>query len=130
VQEFVNAVRTLADVQRFFPVTQSSAVVMRGTNQQAEICQWLTGSLDVPGPVAAAEYVAPATSPGVFRLLPLQGYSTPEALQSAVARIRTEAQAYRVFGLPDRAVIAVRGTPAQTAIASRIAGELDTLARQ
>jgi hypothetical protein len=50
-------------------------------------------------------------------------------MQQAVNRIRTEAQAQRVYPLVARRVVALDGTAAQAGVAARVIQELNSAAR-
>jgi hypothetical protein len=92
---------------------------MRGTAAQAELCAWLLNRLDTAAPLAAAEYVMTGSNNGVVRLLVPAKAASPEALQAAVNRARTEAQVQRLFPLTSRSAAVFRGTAEQAAIAER-----------
>jgi hypothetical protein len=119
IQDVVNGTRAIADVQRFFPISQSASITMRGTAAQAELCAWMVSRLDTMAPLAAGEYVVPGSNNGVVRLFVPSKAMTPEALQAAVNRARAEAQAQRLFPLSSRSAAVFRGTAEQAAIAER-----------
>jgi hypothetical protein len=50
IQELINAIRSITDVQRLFPMNAVSAMVMRGTAAQVKEVRWLAGELDRPSP--------------------------------------------------------------------------------
>lgn len=114
LMEVVNAARSVADVQRFFPVNQTHSIVMRGTAEQAELCEWMMQRLDTAGPATAGEFVVPN---GVVRLfIPTSG----QPLQELVNRARSESQAVRVYPVNARAAVAFRGTAAQAELAAGV----------
>ena len=115
IQEVVNATRTIADVQRFFPLNQAFAIAMRGTAAQADLCAWLVNRLDTAAAPSPGEYLYPGVANGVVRLfVPSQ---PPSA--DTVARVRAESQAQKVYLVSARASVAFRGTAEQAAIAER-----------
>ncbi len=121
LQELVNATRSVSDVQRFYPVHQSNAIVMRGSAAQAELCAWLIDRLDTDAPAGgAAEFQMVDTRDPVVRLFFPAAAADPQALQQMVNRIRTESQAMRIYPLGARGAIAFRGSAAQAGIAERI----------
>jgi hypothetical protein len=117
LQETVNATRSIADVQRFFPFQFSSAIVMRGSTAQAELCQWMLERLDTAGVPAAGEYQVAGSSEGIVRVFTPANAPTPKALQELVNRVRSESQALRVFPVASRSAVVFRGISSQTAIA-------------
>jgi hypothetical protein len=119
IQEVVNGTRSVADVQRFFPLNQSAAIAMRGTASQAELASWLVSRLDTTSPLTTAEYVVTGSNLGVVRLFVPSRAMSPEALQAAVNKARTEAQVQRLYPVSNRSAAVFRGTAEQAAIAER-----------
>jgi hypothetical protein len=115
IQEVVNATRTIADVQRFFPVNQLHAITMRGTAAQAELCAWLVNRLDTPATPVAGEYLFPGSPTGVVRLFVPAKTPTIEV----VKQLQIESKAQKVFLVSTRSAVAFRGTAEQAAIAER-----------
>jgi hypothetical protein len=104
-------------VQRLFPLNVSFAIVMRGSDAQAELCEWILAQLDTQGAVTAGEYHITGVNDGLVRLFLPANISTAQALQEVVNRVRTEARAQRVYPLTPRSAVLFRGTPSQVAIA-------------
>ncbi|MBS1853944.1 MAG: hypothetical protein JST11_01160 [Acidobacteria bacterium] len=127
LQEVVNVVRSIAEVQRFFPLNQAFAIAVRGTAAQAELSEWLIGRLDTAGAPLEGEY--PASGFGVVRVFAVAETASAQAIQDTVNRIRTEAQAQRVFPATARHAIVFRGTAAQAGVAERLVGNLNGAAR-
>jgi hypothetical protein len=117
LQELVNSVRSVADLQRFFPIHQAGAIVMLGTPAQAELANWLLARLDSEGAVAPGEMVALG---GVVRVVPVN--KDAQEIQALVARVRTESQLQRVYRVSTRNAILLRGTASQVGVATRILG--------
>jgi hypothetical protein len=119
LQEIVNATRSVADVQRFFPINQSSAIVLRGSPAQAQVADWLIAQLDRPSTQPKAEYQGPADSAAALRLFH-PNVAGPDELQDVVNRIRQQTQAQRVYPVRSLSLIAFRGTADQAATAEQI----------
>jgi hypothetical protein len=47
-QEIVNAVRTIPEMTKVFPYSAQNAIVMRGTDNEAAMAEWLFHQLDLP----------------------------------------------------------------------------------
>ncbi|HXA50849.1 MAG TPA: hypothetical protein VNV86_11115 [Candidatus Acidoferrum sp.] len=120
LQEAVNATRSIADVQRFFPVNGSFAITMRGTEAQAELCEWMLAQLDTQGAATAGEYQFPGVYDGVVRVFIAPNASTPQAMQELVNRVRAEARAQRVYPFHSGSAVLFRGTASQVAIAETL----------
>jgi hypothetical protein len=124
LQELVNAIRSIAELQRVVPVNEASAIMARGDAAQADLAEWLVKELDLPkgGPEPAdAEFstsIPPASS---VRVCFLGGSAT---LQEVVNQIRSRAHMQRVVGFSSRRAIVMRASPAQTAQGAAIAAEM------
>jgi hypothetical protein len=129
IQEIVNLIRTMADVQRFFPLDQTSSVVMRGSVAQGALAEWLFNELDRPAGTPAAgaphEYQFPGASPGVVRVFYLTNAGTPQVLQEINNQVRTATQIQRAFPYRSLSALVMRGTAAQIGVAERLINERD-----
>jgi hypothetical protein len=123
LQEAVNGVRSISNVQRLFPVNRPFAITMRGTEAQAELCEWMLARLDTQGIVTAGEYQFPDVDDGLVRVFIAPGVSTPQTLQELVNRVRAEARAQRVYPFNSGSAVLFRGTPSQVAIAEAMVNQ-------
>ena len=77
LQDIVNAGRSTLDMQRFFPMNQHKAIVMRGFPEQVKAANWLLGVLDQPAGAQAAgvpnQYRLPATDWDILGGVVVQG---------------------------------------------------------
>ena len=77
LQDIVNAGRSTLDMQRFFPMNQQKAIVMRGFPEQVKAADWLLGVLDQPAGAQAAgvpnQYRLPATDWDILGGVVVQG---------------------------------------------------------
>jgi hypothetical protein len=132
LQEAVNAVRSLADIQRFFPYFGAKAIVARGTVDEVAFAGWLLGELDTPvQPIQTAvihdhpvTYV-PARSGSLAQVFFLAHTETPLAMMEAVNLTRSMAEIQRLFPVNQHHALLMRGTPEQIAFANWILMELD-----
>ena len=122
LQEAVNATRSVAEVQRFFPVTRTAALVLSGSLEEAEVSEWLLSHLDTAGAAAPGE--RPDSASGVVRVYAIPSQVSPQTLQQAVNRVRAEVQVRNVFPVHTRHAVLFRGTAEQAAAAGRIFAEL------
>jgi len=134
MQEVINAVRSLADMQRVFPVMAVKAIVMRGNPAQIKATDWLLGHLDQPAgadPVAAEDYPltepewVPRSGTQVLRVAPLNRANTPQAVQELVNCTRAVSDLQRLYPIPSRRVVTMRGPEEQIAMAKWIIQQLD-----
>lgn len=120
LQQAVNATRSVADVQRFFAVNMSYAIAMRGSDAQADLCEWMLAHLDTQGTTTTGEYLMTGFNDGLVRVFLPANVPTPDALQEVVNRVRGETRAQRVYPFSPRSAVIFRGTPAQVAIAESL----------
>jgi hypothetical protein len=129
-QEIVNLIRATADIQRMFPYAARRAIALRGTPDQMALAEWLFSRLDKPvdpqtARAAAYEFPEPGGGVDAVRVFYFTHEETAENLQEMINLIRTTADIQRVFSYGPRRAIALRGTPAQIALAEWLFGELD-----
>jgi len=134
LQEIVNAVRSVVDIQRFFPMNWQKAIVMRGSPDQVKAADWLLGVLDqAAGPRTAGaphEYRLPAVGWDARSGLAVQVATvtqlvTPQEMQTTTNLIRSIADIQRFFPIVSRRFLVMRGTDDQTALANWLLKELD-----
>ena len=81
LQQMVNAIRAVADIQRFFPVNHSNEIVAAGTPEQMALAQWLFDQLDKPGAGTPLPDYTVAGSTQQARVVYLPHAVSPEALK-------------------------------------------------
>ncbi len=129
LQQFVNLVRTTTDVQRIFPYDARRAIALRGTPDQIALAEWFFSQLNktLTSQANRTEAYAPPAPAGrndAVRLFFFAGSETPQELQEILQMIRTTADIQRIFPYPAQRAIALRGTPAQIALAEWLFGQL------
>ena len=129
-QEIVNLIRATADIQRIFPYASPRAIALRGTPAQIALAEWLFSQVDKPvdpqtARAAAYEYPEPNGGVDAVRVFYFTRDHTPQDLQETINLIRTTADIQRIFPYNTRRAIALRGTPAQIALAEWLIAELD-----
>jgi hypothetical protein len=133
LQELVNALRSIAEIQRVVAFTPQKSITVRGQAWQLDLADWLLKQLDTqPVGQTSAAYsitgVPPAYPSGIpfptaVRVFYLPAGTTADAVQQAVNLIRTQAEVMRVVGYPARPAVAMRGTDAEaTAAAGFLSG--------
>jgi type II secretory pathway component GspD/PulD (secretin) len=138
VQEIINIVRSATEVQRITAYSRSSAVVLRGSQTQAALAEWLVKGLDVaPGQqLASAQYPGPDPYPGpnplgfVTSIFYLTHGETPQQTQEMVNVLRSLGEIQRVTACNAIRAITIRVGAAQTALAAWLVSELDKPAPQ
>ena len=132
MQELTNAIRTVGDINRVFPLRPAQTILVRGTNDQAGMAKWLVGLLDIPPgvPPAAAgakppEFQLSGVKDPVVRVFFLQHTDSPQGLRDVVNCIRSVADSNRVLPVDGPRVIVARGSAEQMAVAGWLKQELD-----
>jgi hypothetical protein len=140
LQGVVNAIRAMVDIQRFFPMNQRKAIVMRGTAEQVKAADWLLGVLDQPAGVQTGRATPPdyrlpdengnSRSGLVVRVAALTHLDTPQAIQEITNVARSIADIQRCFPFYSRRVLVMRGNDDQMALASWLLKQFDGPAGQ
>jgi hypothetical protein len=141
LQEIVNAIRSVTDILRCFPMNQQKAIVMRGLPGQVKAADWLLSVLDQPagaptGGATSRDYrLAPEdwnTRAGelVVRVAPLAHLDTPQAIQEVTNVTRGMADIQRCFPIQSRRVLVIRGNDDQMALAEWLLKQFDGPAGQ
>src|SRR5215469_5079246 len=118
-QEIVNAVRTIPELTKVFPVTGKGAVALSGEPDRVSLAEWVFQQLDRPNPALGSpthEGVSGDTTQIFFMPVSV----AEDNFRNAVNRMRTTAGMTRVFpALAPRAIV-VRGTASQLNQAAEI----------
>jgi hypothetical protein len=118
-QEIVNAVRTIPELTKVFPVMGKGALALSGEPDRVPLAEWIFQQLDQPNPALGSP-----THEGLFgdttQIFFMPVSVTEENFRNAVNRMRTTAGMTRVFpALAPRAIV-VRGTASQLNQAAEI----------
>jgi hypothetical protein len=138
LQELVNALRSVAEIQRVVVISETSAIVVRGTAEQGAFADWLVGEIDraaAGGAQGVRNYsydsgnlipaVAPKTSVRIY--YPAQIRSAPD-LQEALNGLRTIGDLQRAVIFTAPAAIVLRGSAEQAAAGDWLVREMDQAA--
>jgi hypothetical protein len=129
LQESINAIRSIADIQRFFPVNVAKAILARGTPAQAELASWLVGELDQPAgslKPGRRDHPFPSDPRSNFvQLYVLANTAHPSAIQQIVNGTRSIADIQRCFPYNSRRVLLMRGSAQQILLADWVLDQLD-----
>jgi hypothetical protein len=129
LQELVNATRSIADIQRFFPCNSANAILARGTTGQTEITSWMINELDQP--VASLkpgrrDHPFPSDPRSNFAQLYFVANTVdPRPMQEVVNATRSVADIQRLFPYNSRKVLMMRGSAEQVLLADWILDQLD-----
>jgi hypothetical protein len=132
-QEVVTAIRTVADIRRVFTYNAPMAMVMRGTDHQIALAEWLTTELDQPSSAhtpATHEYRMTAGfthDESDIRVFYLTHTASVQDFQEVATAIRMVADIRRVFTYNAPRALVVRSTPDAIALAAWLVDQLDTL---
>jgi len=124
-QEVATVVRTIANFQRAFTYNEPRAYVVRGTDAQIGLAEWLLKHLDPAANRSSREYRMPGANDDVVQGLYLSHTANVQDFQKAVTQIREATQIKRVFTYNSPRAFALRGTADQIAAAERMAAQLD-----
>jgi type II secretory pathway component GspD/PulD (secretin) len=120
LQEMVNTVRGIAEITRLMPYNPRAALVMRGTDDQLRMAEFVFHALDQPTDSSAApEFVGPRAD-DIVRVYYLSQTATPTQLQQMVNAIRTTTNLTRLMPYPARKAVAMRGTTQQLTQAAQL----------
>jgi type II secretory pathway component GspD/PulD (secretin) len=141
LQETVNAVRSLAEINRMFPFGPLNAIMARASEGQMAATEWLIQQLDrpvrasgqpAPAEPAMSEYRIPQASwgrdPGdqvAMRIFRLANADAPQALQSITNAVRASTKCNRIFPVGGQKAIVLRGTETQAFDAQALIKQMD-----
>ena len=123
-QEIVNAIRTIPELTKVFPVTGKAAIALDGDPDRVALAEWLFEQLDrtAPDPSASSRsHDAPSGDTAEVFFLPALG--TEDNFRGVVTRLRTATRMTHVFPCTSTRAVVVRGTPAQLSQAADIVKE-------
>lgn len=124
-QEEATLVRTISDIRRVFTYNARNALVVRGTEAQIGLAEWLLKQLDPASTSSSGDYRMPGTNDDVVRVLRLPHTASVQDFQKAATRIREATQIKRLFTYNRPRAFAVRGTADQIAMAERMTAQLN-----
>ena len=108
-QEAATLVRTITDTRRVFTYNGRNALVMRGTDAQMALAEWLVKEL-VPDPPSSTHQREMAGNDDVVKVLRLPHTATVQDFQKAATQIREATKIKRVFTYNRLRAAAFRGT--------------------
>jgi hypothetical protein len=123
-QEIATLVRTITDIRRVFTYNARTALMVRGTEAQIALADWLVKEI-VPEPPATTHQREMAGNDDVVKVLRLPHTATVQDFQKAATQIREATQIKRVFTYNRLRAAAFRGTADQIALAERMAIDMD-----
>lgn len=120
-QEIVNAIRTIPELTKVFPVMGKGAVALAGETDRIALAEWLLQQLDRSAPDPS---LGSPSHEGLFgdtvQVFFMPGSLTEDTFHSTVNRLRVASQSPRVFPSTATRAVVVRGTPAQLTVAAEI----------
>jgi hypothetical protein len=136
VQDVVNAVRSIAEVQRVVALNGAGAIVARGNPEQIALAEWIVAELDrsMAGkrPAGIREYTYPDSDLQVVerrttavRIYYPASVSTPQDMQETVNGLRSFADVQRVVSFVTSGAIIARSNTEQATMMDWLVKELD-----
>jgi type II secretory pathway component GspD/PulD (secretin) len=132
IQEIVNTVRSIAEVPRVSAYNTSPTIILRGSQEQAELAAWVIRNLDKqpgaanePKPLEYAYNDASAHGATAVRIFRIAHRNSPQALQELVNAVRSIADVQRIMVYNALATVTMRSAPPQVAMAAWLIQELD-----
>ena len=123
-QEAATLVRTITDIRRVFTYNARNALMVRGTEAQIALADWLVKEI-VPEPPSTTHQREMAGNDDVVKVLRLPHTATVQDFQKAATQIRQATQIKKVFTYNRLRAAAFRGTADQISLAERMAMDLD-----
>jgi type II secretory pathway component GspD/PulD (secretin) len=131
-QEMVNAIRTVAELQRAVVDNRAGALAVRGTPEQLDLTAWIFAELDRTPGAPAATVMESHQVPGDYapqaRVFFLAHGADPETIQEVVNTLRSVAELQRVMAYSANSALVVRGTSDQMELAAWLVRNLDKAA--
>jgi hypothetical protein len=129
--EMSTVIRTVPEVRRLFTHTSSETIVMRGTPDQAALCEWLLSVLDTPAnqnikhSVSVQNVMPDPRNEGTTQVFYVAGAATLKEFTELATAIRTVTQTRRVYTFSEGREIVIRGFPSQLTMANWLFDQLD-----
>jgi hypothetical protein len=130
MQELINGVRSVAEIQRFFPFHSHNLVIIRASTEQLALADWMIQLLDEPaGDTATHEFhYTPAyahDTATIARVFFLNHVDSALRLMQIVDEVRTATQIQRMFPNNQLHAILMRGSGDQVSRAEQMIKERD-----
>ncbi|MBL8177075.1 MAG: hypothetical protein JNK48_20545 [Bryobacterales bacterium] len=129
LQELATAIRAATEVRRLFTMGDARIIVVRGTEEQVAVADWLLQQLDTPQkPGFSVSRERPMSDPqgeGYLRIFYPRTVTTVQQLQEMATCTRALAEIRRLFTYNVKNAIVVRGTAERLKLAEWLLLELD-----
>jgi hypothetical protein len=120
-QEIVNAIRTIPELTKVFPVVGKGAVALAGEADRIAVAEWLFQQLDRPTPdpsLGSPSHDGP--SGDAVQVFFMSASLSEDNFRAAVNRLRATTRSPQVFPCTSARAVVVRGTPAQLSQAGEL----------
>jgi hypothetical protein len=132
VQELINAIRSICEVQRAGGYTRHLALVLRGTQAQTGLADWMIEQVDTLTPgsgTRATDFDDQSKTPPAFhataaRVFALPAAANPQQMQEMVNAIRSISEVQRVVVYTAQRAMVLRATPGQAKLAEWLVEQL------
>lgn len=126
LQEIATVIRAITETRRVFTYPAMSAIVTRGTADQAAAAKWMLARLERTA-AATPEYQLKARE-GTIRVVELRSLTSPQQTQEAATMLRSLADMRWTFTVHSRKAIVIRGLPQQLLLAEWLIERADRAA--
>ena len=128
LQQMINTTRSIADVQRLFPMNSANALTLRATPEQVQFADWLLIELDKPAEKIADSLWLEHAAPGDSRsgnLAAIFYFAHAQVAQPLIDSIRAATKLQRLYPNTAHNAVAMRGTGDQLTLAKQMLQEND-----
>ncbi len=124
-QALATSLRSIAGIRRVFTYNATQAIVLRGTESQLTMAEWLFNVLDQPGNIPVSGSFSATGPDDVVRVFDLSQAKASQSLPDAIAQIRGSSKYQYALSYGSQSIMVLRGTAAQMAAAEHLVGQLN-----
>lgn len=127
IQEIATLIRAIGNIPELSVDTRQPSLAVRGTAEQLALAGWLVNELDRPADqrLPGREYKFGDGPDNVVRVVYLNPALTIQQFQEMLTAVRSIVEIRRLFTYQAARAVAMRGTPAQMALAQSLFTELE-----
>jgi hypothetical protein len=123
-QALATSLRSIAGIKRVFTYNAVQAIVLRGTESELTMAEWLFNVLDQPGNVPVSGSFSATGPDDMVRVFDLSQAKASANLPDMIAQIRGSSKYQYALSYGSQSIMVLRGTAAQMAAADHLVGQL------